>query len=90
MKVPTLERHLNIYLLRGYPEFWSQSQKGAKQLRAQLKNGVACKKSKLKCICKSKIYLTKNVLMAHKKVINWHKISAWIWLKLFLISQEIS
>ena len=40
MRVLTLESYWNIYLLRGYPEVWIHSQKGAKQLEAQLQNEV--------------------------------------------------
>ena len=44
MKELALKRRLNTYLYRGYPGFLSNFENGAKQLEAQLKNGVANKR----------------------------------------------
>ena len=47
MKELALKRRLNTNLYRGYPWILSNFENGAKQLEAQLKNGVANKK---KCV----------------------------------------
>ena len=47
MEELALKRRLNTYLYRGYPGILSIFENGAKQLAAQLKNGVADKK---KCV----------------------------------------
>ena len=47
MKVFALKGRLNIYLYKRYPGILSNFENGAKQLEAQLKNGVANKK---KCV----------------------------------------
>ena len=44
MKEHALKRRLNTYLHRGYPGILSNFENGAKQLKAQLKKGVANKK----------------------------------------------
>ena len=47
MKELTLKRRSNTYLYRGYPGISSNFENGAKQLEAQLENGVAYKKKRV-------------------------------------------
>lgn len=77
MRVLTLESYWNIYLLRGYPEVWSHSRKGAKQLEAQLQNVKNVKNLKMW----TKMYLQKQDIFnrkctdGSKKIINWQMFS---------------
>ena len=88
MKVFTLESQLNIYCIcwESTLSFDAIHKKEVSNLKLNSKTELLRKKSELKCICKTKIYSTENLLKGHKKIIDWHM---FIW-HCQVISQKLS